>query len=147
MPDSISIWVWVGLIALFAIIESFTFQLVSIWFALGAFAALIANAFSLSPIWQVTAFCIVSLIAVIATRPIVKRLMSSKNMHRTNADRNIGRQAIVTEEINNLESRGLVSVDGNVWTARSVDSSIISKGETVIVDGIDGVKLIVEKIK
>ena len=57
---------------------------------------------------------------------------------------NIGKTAVVISDINNLEGNGQVRVNGNVWSARSVDGEIISEGSTVTVKAIEGVKLIVE---
>ena len=63
----------------------------------------------------------------------------------TNADRNIGRTAVVTEEINNLAATGAVKVDGLDWTARSTDDNItIPKDSVVVIREIRGVKLLVE---
>lgn len=78
------------------------------------------------------------------TRPIVKKKLTVK-VEPTNADRCIGLIATVIEDINNIDGTGLVKVDGKIWTARSSDSSIIEKGTKVIIEKIDGVKLIVKK--
>ncbi|MBR3738003.1 MAG: NfeD family protein, partial [Eubacterium sp.] len=63
---------------------------------------------------------------------------------KTNADRCIGEDAVVCEEINNLEAKGQVKVDGKIWSARSSDGSIIPTDTIVTVEKIDGVKLIVK---
>ena len=65
----------------------------------------------------------------------------------TNADRVIGREARVMTAIDNHQEEGLVTVDGQDWTARAAeDGDIIGKGELVRVLRIEGVKLIVERI-
>lgn len=81
---------------------------------------------------------------LLITRPIVKKKLTVK-VEPTNADRCIGLIATVIEDINNIDGTGLVKVDGKIWTARSSDSSIIEKGTKVIIEKIDGVKLIVKK--
>lgn len=134
--------IWVVMLILFLVLEAVTVQLVSAWFAVGALAALIANLCGLNVIWQISLFAVVSAVCLIATRPFVKKLTKSK-IQKTNADRCIGAEAVVTEEINNLESVGQVKVVGNVWTARSSDGSVIPKGSIVIVERMEGVKLIV----
>ena len=57
----------------------------------------------------------------------------------------MGRQAIVSSEVDNLEGIGQVTVGGQEWTARSVDDNQkIAVGTVVLVRAISGVKLIVE---
>ena len=64
----------------------------------------------------------------------------------TNADAVIGKNAVVTEQIDNIHAKGAVKVDGKEWTARSDDGNIIiSEGEIVTVLRIEGVKLICSK--
>lgn len=135
--------VWAVAIVVFGVLEGMTTQLVSIWFVLGAIAALIASLCSASFPLQVIIFVAVTVIALIATRPIVKKKINTK-FEKTNADRCIGESAVVTEEINNIEAKGQVKTDGKIWTARSSDGSIIPENTVVTVEKIDGVKLIVK---
>jgi membrane protein implicated in regulation of membrane protease activity len=135
--------VWAAAIIAFGILEGITAQLVSIWFVAGAIAALISVPLH-APQWlQFVIFFAVSLIVLAATRPFIKKKLTPKQ-ERTNADRCIGKDAVVTEEINNLLTTGAVRADGKVWTARSSDDSIIPKDAVVTVEKIDGVKLIVK---
>ena len=134
--------VWAVAIVAFGIFEGLTAQLVSIWFVAGSVAALGATALH-APLWvQLAVFFGVSLLVLIIMRPIVKKRLQ-KDLEKTNADRCIGQDAVVIEEINNLLPTGQVKADGKVWTARSSDKSIIPEGSIVTVDRIDGVKLIV----
>lgn len=134
--------IWVVLLIVFLVLEAVSVQLVSAWFAVGALAALIANLCGLHVVWQIVLFLAVSAICLVATRPLVKKLTAAK-IQKTNADRCIGAEAVVIEEINNLEPTGQVKAVGNVWTARSADNSVIPKGAVVIVERMEGVKLIV----
>ncbi len=134
--------IWVVLLIVFLVLEAVSVQLVSAWFAVGALAALIANLCGLNVVWQIVLFLAVSAICLVATRPLVKKLTAAK-IQKTNADRCIGAEAVVLEEINNLEPTGQVKAVGNVWTARSADNSVIPKGAVVIVERMEGVKLIV----
>ncbi|MBQ3538059.1 MAG: NfeD family protein [Clostridia bacterium] len=139
-----SVWIWLALLIVLIITEIATVQLTTVWFALGAFVSLILAAFGVdSIIIQVIVFVAVSLISLIATRPLVKKYVNAKTQP-TNADRCIGQTAVVTEEINNLLSTGAVKVNGTQWTARSEKGNIIPENETVTVIKIDGVKLIVD---
>lgn len=135
--------VWVIAIVAFAIFEGVTAQLVSIWFVAGSAAALIA-AICGAPIWlQVVLFFAVSLVVLVLVRPMIKKQLQG-SIQKTNADRCVGQDGIVTEEINNLLPTGQVKTDGQVWTARSSDNKIIPKDSVVTVEKIDGVKLIVK---
>ena len=138
------VFVWIGALIAFIVVEALTVQLLTIWFALGSLAALIAALCSASMPLQISIFVAVSIIALIVTRPLVKKFMGHK-YSPTNADRFIGEKAIVTQTIDNIRESGCVKVKGSVWTARSADNSIIYEGETVTVKEIEGVKLIVEK--
>ena len=138
------VFVWIGALIAFIVIEALTVQMLTIWFALGSLAALIATLCSASVPVQIGVFAAVSLVALVVTRPFVKKFTGLK-YSPTNADRYIGETAIVTQAIDNIRETGCVKVKGTVWTARSADNSIISEGETVTVRNIEGVKLIVEK--
>lgn len=124
------------------ILEGATAQLVSVWFLLGAIAAVIVSLFTPN-IWiQIAVFIVVSAVSLAVTRPLVKKITENKKI-RTNADGNVGRTAVVSIQIDNNAASGQVSVDGKIWTARSEDGSVIPKDALVVVKKIDGVKLIV----
>ena len=118
--------------------------LISIWFALGAFAALISAMFH-APLWlQLVWFVVVSLLSLALTRPLAQKYVNGRTTP-TNADMVIGRDAVVTEEIDNLHARGAVLLDGKTWTARMAkEEDTAPVGEAVRVLRIEGVKLIVE---
>ncbi len=133
---------WVALLVIFVIIEAITAQLTTIWFAAGALAALIAEMCGAQQWLQWILFAVVSAIALAATRPFVKKL-TAKRMEPTNADRCIGKTAVVTEEIDNVAGKGTATVGGTTWTARSQDGTNIAAGSKVTVTAIEGVKIIV----
>ncbi len=133
---------WAVALVLLLIVEGATAQLVTIWFAAGALVALIAAALK-APLWlQIALFVVVSAITLVATRPIVRKITNRK-AENLNAERIVGRQAIVTERIDNLEGTGAVKVDGLIWTARSADDSVLEQGSRVTIEKIEGVKAIV----
>ncbi len=139
------VYVWLGILVAAIVLEIATTQIVSIWFAVGALAAFIATLAGVQQLWiQIVIFVVVSAIAVIATRPLVKKIINKK-AEPTNADMVIGKTGVVTETIDNLAPTGVVKVNGSVWTARSADNTVIEAGEKVIIREISGVKLIVIK--
>lgn len=137
-------FIWIGFAVLMAVCEAFTSQLVSIWFVIGAGCAAVTTIFTPSIPIQSAVFLIVSLLALIVTRPLVVRLKKSKSRISTNADRLIGRIGEAISDIEDAEKIGQVKVSGEIWSAKSSDTPI-SKGEKVKVLSIEGVKLIVEK--
>ena len=147
MSDEYMLYIWLGLTIIFAIAEAATAQLTTIWFAAGSLAAMILSIVGVKSITvQIITFAAVSLITLIATRPLVKKIIHKK-VEPTNADRNIGETGFVTEEICNISGKGTVNIKGVIWTARSADDEqIIPEGELVKVIKIEGVKVIVNKI-
>ena len=147
MSNEIMIFIWLGLILLFGLIEALSPQLTSIWFSAGALVAFLLAVFGVQSIpVQIVAFILVSLAALLVTRPLAKKMIA-KRAEPTNADRNIGEDAIVTADIDNVEGTGEVIVKGVVWTAISASGAPISKDSRVTVKKIEGVKLIVEPIE
>ena len=139
------LFLWIALFVIFLVAEALTAQLTTVWFAAGSLVALILELAGVKNIGiQVAAFVAVSAVTLIATRPLVKKMINKKAV-ATNADRNIGCEAVVTEEINNLKAQGSVKVNGNIWSARSADETPIEEGAIVITEKIDGVKMIVRR--
>ena len=137
--------IWLAAAIGFAVAEAISVGLTSMWFALGSLAALLVCGLG-GALWlQFTVFCAVSLLTLALLRPLAKKYFTPK-LTATNADRNIGREAVVLEEIDNLRATGQVSVGGVVWTARAEGDRVIPKGETVRIRRIEGVKLIVSPI-
>ena len=135
--------IWLAAMIAFIVLEVSTVSLTCIWFALGALAALIA-ALCHAPIWlQLVWFFVVSVLTLIATRPLVKKFINAKTQP-TNADMLIGQTCVVLEPISNLSETGAVKVGGKVWTARSIDGTVFAPGEKVVAVRIEGVKLIVD---
>ena len=135
---------FIVIIVIFVIVEAATVQLVTVWFAVGGIAGLIAYAFGLEIWMQILIFAVVSAVALAVTRPFVKRFTKGRKQP-TNADRYIGQEATVTEPISNELSKGAVRIGGLEWTARTVDNSEVDKGERVTVEAIEGAKLLVKR--
>lgn len=134
---------WLIIMVVLLIVEAMVPGLVSIWFALGALAALIGAVGGVLMPAQIVLFLLVSIAALVATRPLVKKYVNGKTQH-TNADRILGQECVVTEQIDNLAGTGEITVGGKRWTARSADQSVIPKEACVVVERIEGVKAIVK---
>ena len=140
--NDMTLYIWIGLIVVFGVAEAATAGLVSIWFVLGSVAGLVAAVCG-GNIWvQVIAFFVVSIAALIATRPLVKR-WSQRAVRPTNLDQVIGQTARVTEAIDNTVPCGAVYVQGKTWTARSESGDTIPADTLVTVARMEGVRLFV----
>lgn len=133
---------WLGLMVVALIAEAATVGLVGIWFALGALCAFISAACG-GPLWlQIVWFIVITAVTLFFTRPLAQKYL--RGLRRpTNADRVLEMTGIVTEPIDNVAATGAVTVDGKVWTARSLDGQPIAEKTLVRPVRIDGVKLIV----
>lgn len=137
---------WLILIILLVVIEIITLGLTTIWFAGGALAAFVLSMLGVHPVIQWAVFCAVSLLLLIFTRPWALRCFSEQKKEKTNVDSLIGKTAVVTAEICNLESRGEVIVNGLTWTARAYGSAgTIPEHARVEIMAVEGVKLIVKE--
>ena len=133
---------WLVAMVLFGVLEAVTVGLTSIWCALGALGALAAAAASAPVIVQIVVFLGVSFLTLLLVRPLAQHYVNDRKV-ATNADRVIGREAVVTEDIDNIQGKGRVSISGADWTARAEDDRPIPAGSTVRVLRIEGVKVIV----
>jgi membrane protein implicated in regulation of membrane protease activity len=138
--------VWLVLAGLLLIGEIITVGFILLWFSIGAVVASIAAKMGMDFYLQVIVFSAVSIGLLVFTRPIVKRLWKHKEV-ATNVSSIIGKKGMVVQGINNILGQGQVKIGGEVWSARSEDESEISLDEQIEVAGVEGVKLIVRKIK
>lgn len=137
------VWLWLAVVALALILEASTMSLVSVWFAMGALVTVFAAYGGMPVTGQLLIFVSVSIATFFAARPLTRRFLDP-HITPTNADRLLGQDAKVTEEINNTISSGAVYVDGKIWTARSASGEVIPKDEMVEVVWMEGVKLYVQ---
>ncbi len=134
---------WLSIVIFLAFIEVMTVNLVTIWFIASGILALIASFFNIKPIIQLAIFVILGTIFLLTTKKPLEKLLN-KNKQKTNLDRIIDMEGIVTEEIKEKKS-GEVKVDGKKWTA--IANKTIKKDSTVKILKIEGVKLVVEEVK
>lgn len=135
--------IWVIAAVVFSILEAITLGLTSLWFALAALVALIAALLGAPFFIQVILFAVASVLFLIVTKPLAKDLLKIGG-ERTNVDALIGERALVTTDIRPF-SMGQVKVNGQFWSALAEDGEPLNINETVIIQSIEGVKLIVKK--
>lgn len=142
------IWLCFALVLL--AVELLTVDLVAVWFAISSLILVIITAIfpELHLIWQIVIFVSASLALLLSTRKLVKKLMKRRKEQETNLELILDHTGVVVEDINNDLAVGSVKINGIVWSARSKDDTDIPSGSLVIVEKIDGNKLIVSlKIK
>ncbi len=134
---------WGLMFLIFLFIEIITINLVTIWFAIGSLIAFFVSLVYDSLIVQIIVFIVISIISLLLTKPIVKKLKIN-NFEATNSDRFIGKSGVVTKKIT-PKTKGEVKVLGTIWTAVSDEN--LEENDDIIVEKIEGVKLIVKKEK
>lgn len=134
---------WLVLLIVAIVVEVLTMGLTTIWFAGGALVAILAAMLHL-PIWlQIILFAGVSLTLLFFTRPVAVKYFNRDRI-KTNVESMVGRQAVVTGEIDNIQGIGQVTLSGQEWSARSTDEKVrIPVGSVVNVVSVSGVRLIV----
>ena len=138
---------WLIAFVILVVIEAATLALTTVWFAGGAIAAFLLSLAGAGTNAQLSVFAVVSFVLLFFTRPWAMRHVNS-HATKTNADSLIGRQARVTEEINNLSGTGSAVINGLEWTARSEkDDSVYPVDAVVEICAIRGVKLIVKNVQ
>ncbi len=138
-------WIWMALAALFVIGEIFTQGFFLLWFGIGAAVAGILAIMGLNFGWQLGAFVVVSGVLFLVSRRLAEKI-SKKQPPGIGADRFIGLEGIVLEEIDNLKNTGRVRVQKDEWRADSETGEKIAEGERIVVTRLDGTHMVV-KIK
>ena len=137
------VYAWLALIGVFIVLEAATVNLVSVWFIGGAVAGLVCAILGAGTLLQVTVFILVSALMLALLRPVLKKYLRVKPT-KTNADRLLGQEALVTEKIDNLQETGAIRINGVLWTAKSLEDAQIPTGTRVIIRRIEGAKVYVE---
>ena len=136
---------WLIIAGLFFIGEIFTAGFLIFWFGIAALIAMCVSFFISDLVIQTVIFIISSVILIFATKPFVKKFVSTKDT-KTNAFSIIGKKAIVVKSIDSINSIGQIKVDGQVWSAQGENSIDIEEGSQVEILEIEGVKAIVRPV-
>ena len=143
MIKSWLIWLIFGAILLVA--EIFTAGFFLLWFGIAAgIAGLLALAgFPYAVQWG--AFIVLSIVLFIFSRPLAEK-MTKKQPPGIGADRLLGKEGIVIQEISNSEGTGIVRIKGDEWRADSATGEVIHENDQVVVTGIEGTHVIVRRV-
>ncbi len=135
-------YTWLAIVVCLAILEMATVSLVSIWFVMSGLLSMIASLFIDNVTIQIAIFVMLGLIFMMLTRKFVKKAVPMKT--KTNIDRIIGMEGIVTEKITKSHP-GEVKVDGKRWTAGANET--IEKDTIVKIMEINSTKLTVKRME
>lgn len=139
--------IWFLVLAALIFIEAISADLLTIWFMPAAVVCIVLAALKCPVSVQVIVFFVLSAVLVVLYKTVLKKYIIKKRNSKTNTDLIVGETGVVQEEINNLAATGLVKVKYQIWTARSVDEqATFGVGELVKVVGIEGVKVICQKV-
>jgi len=133
---------WVVLFIVCVVVEAVTYQMITTWFAIGAVFASVLASFEVSTTWQITAFLIVSILCLLALRPISLKCLKNKD-YKSNTDALLGDRVLITENTDSLSGRG--KIRGMEWSVRTENEEGIEAGQVAYVKRVEGVKLIVSK--
>ena len=136
------ILIWLGIMVLLLIIEAVTVGLATIWFAVGALAAIAACVFGVGIAGQIVLFFVVSLVLLFFTRPIAVKYINPHKI-RTNYEDAVDRIVRITARVDNRAGTGTAVLNGQEWTVRMQNDKItLKEGELAKVVSVEGVKLI-----
>ena len=139
--------IWMILGIGFIIIEIFDPAFFFISLGIGA---IITSLLSMIPILgnsvplQILIFAVLSFISFLFMRKLGKKVLS-KPGGNTNVYALKGQNGFVTKEIP-AEGKGYVKIGGEEWSAIEIDNKAVELGAKVIVEGIEGNKVIVRRI-
>lgn len=135
---------WLILALFFMVLEAFTVGFLVFWFGVGALLALFTSLVTDNMIIQSTVFIISSTLLLFATKPLVAKITKNDKEVKTNVYSVINKKGKVIVDIDPDDSTGQVKIAGDVWSAKSANNKRIPKGTNVIVEKIEGVKVIVK---
>jgi membrane protein implicated in regulation of membrane protease activity len=137
------VWFWLALFVVALVLELFTADMISIWFALAAVPSFIMSLVSINPVIQILTFAVVTAALLLLTRPVVKKYMKTNEI-KTNGDAIVGMTGPVIKEIT-PDTIGKIKIRYMEWSAVSKETLVV--GDMARVLDVEGVKLIVEKIE
>lgn len=138
-------WLFVTVGILLMALEALTPGFIIMWFGVAFIVAAIPVYFHASTTVVLLTFAITLLLLTVFVRRIFIGTRSKHKGPKTNALSILGEKGVVVEEINSIKATGLVRIHKEVWTAISQKSAVIPVDQIIVVEKIEGVKLIVER--
>ncbi len=137
---------WLIAAGIFFIVEIATVGFLVFWLGIGALLAMVTSFITDNILIQTVVFVVSSCILIPLTKPLADKFTGKKSIP-TNAYTLINKHGIVIQDINPIQGVGQVKVNGQIWSAKTEDESLVAKDTEIEVLRIDGVKLIVSPLK
>ena len=142
------VYIWGAIAILMIVLEIICTGVLQVWFAIGAICAGVVAYFQpTNYLLQLLVFLITSGVLVFIGSMIFKNKKDLTKKGQNPVFSIIGKEAVVTKEINTTEGSGQIKVGGEFWSAKSTKDDIIFVDTKVKVLEIDGVKAVVEVIE
>ncbi len=138
--------IWLILAVFFLALEIITTGFLVFWFSIGSLIAMLSSFFIESVLLQTTIFLISSTILLFATKSFVQKVTQKDVNIKTNVYSIQNKVGKVTLDIDPIEGKGQIKVNGEIWSAKSSNDIPIPKNTEVLVEKIDGVKAIVKPL-
>lgn len=141
---SYMVWIWLAIVVVAVLIEIFTMELVSVWFALGALVSMILALFP-EVTWpiQLVVFALIGIIAILTVRPFAKKFLVKKSEGKTNLDLIVGTKIRLLSKCD-FDVLGTTKINGILWNVTTEDGSAIEEGSIALVKRVHGNKIVVE---
>lgn len=139
-------WIWVIAAVVLAIGELLTAGFFLLPFAVGAGAAAVLAFVGASPVWQLLAFTVVSIVFLALLQRFAKR-EQDEELQPVGAKRYTDRSAMVIQAVNRRSGRGMVRMDTEEWRATTDGDAEIPEGIEVRVVEVRGTRLVVKTIE
>ncbi len=136
--------IWLILSGIFLLLEIFTISFLMFWPGIGALLAFVTSLITPNLAIQIGVFAVSTILLIVFTKPLTNKFFKTTNSAMNN-NAIIGKKGVVIKDILNSETKGQIKVDGELWSAITNDSTPLKEGDLVVVEKIDGVKLIVRK--
>lgn len=133
--------IWAMVIAGTLLLEFFTVDFFACCFSLGALVSLILAICKVDLIWQLLVFFVVTIVAICATRPLVKKLMKKPTVP-TNVDQNFGKTTRLLADV--VDGVSSIKINDVVWTA--LCDAELKQNDTVVIDRVEGNKMVVKAV-
>ena len=139
-------WVWMAIAALLIVGEVFTAGFFLLWFGIAAAVAGIVAMIGLGSGWQWAIFVILSGVLFAASRKFADKF-TKKQPPGIGADRFVGTQGVVLEEVDNIKNTGRIRIEKEEWRADSENGDIIPEGAIIVVTRLDGTHAVIQTVK
>lgn len=145
---------WLAILVVAILFEVRTSDTTAVWFMPGAAIAFLLS-FALNGedqvenlAYQIGAFVFISAVSFLIFKISFNKRVKRRKKGKTNVSALIGQRCKVIEDISNIDVKGLVNVNGSIWSARSLDENDYIEADTIVViENVEGVKLVCSREK